>query len=64
MRSHGAVPQLNWETHQLSVYSDPLGLLEPREWTMDEIAGGDFRIIEIPVTFACDGSELSILTVL
>lgn len=58
VRSHGAVPQLSWETHKLSVFSDPPGLVaQAKEWTMNEIAEGHFRVIEIPVTLACDGSE-------
>ena len=37
VRSHGAVPQLNWETHRLTVFSDPPHLIsEPKNWTMDE----------------------------
>lgn len=59
VRSHGAVPQLNWETHRLTVFSDPPHLIsEPKNWTMDELADGDrFRIVELPITFACDGSK-------
>ncbi|KAH9920934.1 uncharacterized protein B0H18DRAFT_1190512 [Fomitopsis serialis] len=58
VRSHGAVPQLSWETHELDVYADPPELmLKPRKWTMDELADGDFRVIEIPVTFGCDGNR-------
>ncbi|KAJ3533482.1 hypothetical protein NM688_g7276 [Phlebia brevispora] len=57
VRSHGAVPQLSWETHKLSVYSDPPGLVYAREWSMDEIAEGNFRVIEIPITIACDGNR-------
>ncbi|KAI0659447.1 hypothetical protein C8Q70DRAFT_1053815 [Cubamyces menziesii] len=58
VRSHGAVPQLNWETHTLEVYAEPPGLIHrPREWTMDELASGDLRIVEFPVTFGCDGNR-------
>lgn len=27
-----------------------------KDWTMDELTRGDFRIYEFPVTIACDGS--------
>ncbi|KAI0325977.1 hypothetical protein GY45DRAFT_1374345 [Cubamyces sp. BRFM 1775] len=58
VRSHGAVPQLNWETHKLEVYAEPAELIQrPREWTMDELASGDFRIVEFPITFGCDGNR-------
>lgn len=58
VRSHGPVPQLNWETHRLAVFSDPPELIaDPKNWAMDELAGGDrFKIVEMPITFACDGS--------
>ncbi|TFY58429.1 hypothetical protein EVJ58_g6427 [Rhodofomes roseus] len=55
---HGAVPQLSWETHKLEVYADPPQLIsKAKHWTMDELADGDFRVIEIPVTFGCDGNR-------
>ncbi|KAI0701790.1 hypothetical protein C8Q76DRAFT_242105 [Earliella scabrosa] len=58
VRSHAAVPQLSWETHKLSVYSEPPGLVaKPKVWSMDELASGDFRIIELPLTFGCDGNR-------
>ncbi|KAI0630568.1 hypothetical protein C8Q77DRAFT_1133937 [Trametes polyzona] len=58
VRSHGAVPQLTWETHKLSVSSHPLGLVSnPKEWSMDELSSGDFKIVEIPVSFGCDGNR-------
>ncbi|KAI0746770.1 hypothetical protein C8Q80DRAFT_1105703 [Daedaleopsis nitida] len=58
VRSHAAVPQLSWETHTLSVFSEPPGLIsKPKEWSMDELASGDFRIIELPLTFGCDGNR-------
>lgn len=58
VRNHGPVPQLAWETHRLAISSDPPGLISnPKEFTMDELAGGAFRIYEFPVTIACDGSE-------
>ncbi|KAI0819144.1 hypothetical protein BC628DRAFT_1404234 [Trametes gibbosa] len=58
VRSHGAVPQLCWETHQLSVYSDPSELVaKPKEWSMDELASGNFKIIEFLATFGCDGNR-------
>ncbi|EJF63681.1 hypothetical protein DICSQDRAFT_101612 [Dichomitus squalens LYAD-421 SS1] len=57
-RSHGSVPQLTWEMHKLSVFSEPEGLIAcPKDWTMDEIAFGGFRTVEIPVTFGCDGNR-------
>ncbi|KAI9058596.1 hypothetical protein FKP32DRAFT_1761423 [Trametes sanguinea] len=58
VRTHGVVPQLSWEEHTLSVYSDPPGLVtKPKEWSMDEIAYGSFKVIEMPVTFGCDGTR-------
>ena len=58
VRNHAAVPQLHWETHTVLVYADPAELLsKPREWTMDELTSGDFKVIEIPVTIGCDGSR-------
>ncbi len=58
VRSHGPVPQLNWETHRLAVFSDTPELIAgPKNWAMDELAGEDkFKIVEMPITFACDGS--------
>ncbi|GJE93762.1 molybdopterin binding oxidoreductase [Phanerochaete sordida] len=65
VRSHGPVPQLQWETHRLMVFSDPPELIaDPKSWTMDELAGGAFKIFEFPVTIACDGNrrkEMSML---
>ncbi|KAI0073788.1 hypothetical protein K474DRAFT_1602723 [Panus rudis PR-1116 ss-1] len=58
VRNHAAVPQLAWETHKLAVFATPLELLaQPREWMMDELASGTFKIIEIPVTMGCDGNR-------
>ncbi|CDO76150.1 hypothetical protein BN946_scf185027.g13 [Trametes cinnabarina] len=58
VRTHGEVPQLSWEEHKLSVYSDPPGLItKPKDWSMDELALGEFVAIEIPVTFGCDGTR-------
>ncbi|KAI0358058.1 hypothetical protein OH77DRAFT_1502602 [Trametes cingulata] len=58
VRSHGSVPQLTWETHTLSVYADPPELIaKPKEWSMDELASGEFKIIEILATFGCDGNR-------
>ncbi|OSD00775.1 hypothetical protein PYCCODRAFT_1453186 [Trametes coccinea BRFM310] len=58
VRTHGEVPQLSWEEHKLSVYSDPGGLVaNPKEWSMDELAYGNYHVIEIPVTFGCDGTR-------
>jgi len=55
VRSHGAVPKLDWDTHKLTV-DDPEGLCEnAREFSMDEIAKMDW--ICIPVTLACDGNR-------
>lgn len=57
VRSHGPVAQLSWEQHRLVVFSDPPELVaNPKSWTMDELAGGDFKIFEFPATMACDGS--------
>ncbi|KAI0327001.1 hypothetical protein GY45DRAFT_48029 [Cubamyces sp. BRFM 1775] len=58
VRNHAAVPQLHWETHTVLIYAEPAELLsKPREWTMDELTSGDFKIIEIPVTIGCDGNR-------
>lgn len=54
VRSHGSVPRLSWESHTLSIFSDPPGMLEPAELSMDQIVN-DYPSIEIPVTIACDG---------
>ncbi|RPD65482.1 hypothetical protein L227DRAFT_540273 [Lentinus tigrinus ALCF2SS1-6] len=58
VRNHAAVPQLNWETHTFSVYSDPPDILsKPRQFTMYELTSGAFKVIEIPVTMGCDGNR-------
>ncbi|KAI0717397.1 hypothetical protein C8T65DRAFT_717276 [Cerioporus squamosus] len=58
VRGHAAVPQLSWETHRLSVFSEPEGIVtKPRDWSMDELTSGDYKIIEIPVSFGCDGAR-------
>ncbi|KAI0340404.1 hypothetical protein BDW22DRAFT_1334308 [Trametopsis cervina] len=59
VRSHGPVPQLNWETHKLAVFSDPPHLIaDPKNWTMDELCDENtFKIVELPITFACDGNR-------
>ena len=63
VRSHGPVPQLAWEKHRLSVLSDPPELIaDARDWTMDELTEGAFRIYEFPVTIACDGSKRFVYT--
>lgn len=54
-RNHGAVPKLNWETHEIEIFSNPPGLIQPRNLKMDEIAA--MPAIELPVTFACDGNR-------
>ncbi|KAI0358306.1 hypothetical protein OH77DRAFT_1581746 [Trametes cingulata] len=58
VRNHAAVPQLHWETYRVSMYSDPPDLVsKPRDWTMDELTSGAFKVIEIPVTLGCDGNR-------
>ncbi|KAI9062568.1 hypothetical protein FKP32DRAFT_806572 [Trametes sanguinea] len=58
VRNHGAVPQLHWETHTVLMYADPPELMtKPREWTMDELTSGGFKIVEFPVTIGCDGNR-------
>ncbi|KAL7280444.1 hypothetical protein ACG7TL_005374 [Trametes sanguinea] len=58
VRNHGAVPQLHWETHTVLMYADPPDLItKPREWTMDELTSGEFKIVEFPVTIGCDGNR-------
>ncbi|OJT12411.1 Nitrate reductase [NADH] 1 [Trametes pubescens] len=58
VRNHAAVPQLQWETHTVSVYSDPPDLMaKPRIWSMDELTSGEFVAFEIPVTLGCDGNR-------
>jgi nitrate reductase (NAD(P)H) len=56
IRNHGAVPRLAWETHTLEIFSDPPGLIDPTELSMDDIVQ-QFTPIEIPVTLACDGNR-------
>lgn len=56
VRNHGSVPALDWDTHQLEVYSTPSHLLsKPRSFTMDELAAMEW--IDIPVVLACDGNR-------
>lgn len=59
VRSHGAVPALDWNTHTLTitVFTSVDGNEKTAEWSMDDLAYGQFAISEFPVTFACDGSE-------
>ncbi|KAL1944973.1 hypothetical protein VTO73DRAFT_2593 [Trametes versicolor] len=58
VRSHGSVPQLTWETHTLSVFSDPLEIIaKPKDWTMDELSSGNLKVVEMPITFGCDGNR-------
>lgn len=39
------------------MFSEPEGLIsKPKDWTMDELTSGNYKIVEIPVTFGCDGS--------
>ncbi|KAJ9092657.1 hypothetical protein QFC21_006721 [Naganishia friedmannii] len=54
VRSHGAVPRLSWGKHVLEVFSDPPGMLDAVELSMNQLAS-DHPSIEIPVTIACDG---------
>ncbi|KAJ3051859.1 hypothetical protein HK097_007131, partial [Rhizophlyctis rosea] len=52
IRNHGAVPFLEWGTHQVEV----CGMVErPTKFNMDEIA--EMPWINIPVTVACDGNR-------
>ncbi|KZV93843.1 molybdopterin binding oxidoreductase [Exidia glandulosa HHB12029] len=64
VRSHGAVPCLDWNTHILSVDIDHS--LRSDTFTMDELAGegamgqqsgGTFEVVELPVTIACTGNR-------
>ncbi|KAI0682203.1 Oxidoreductase, molybdopterin-binding domain-containing protein, partial [Earliella scabrosa] len=58
VRNHAAVPQLDWETHELAVYARPPSLLtKPRQFTMEDLTSGGFNVIEIPVTMGCDGNR-------
>lgn len=57
VRSHGSVPQLTWERHTLSVFSDPPEIIaKPKDWSMDELSSGNLKVVEMPITFGCDGS--------
>ncbi|OCH87284.1 hypothetical protein OBBRIDRAFT_827798 [Obba rivulosa] len=58
VRSHGAVPPLDWNMHILSVmvFSEG-GRQKTRDWTMDDLVEGQFPVSEFPVTFACDGNR-------
>ncbi|KAH9886564.1 hypothetical protein F4778DRAFT_773989 [Xylariomycetidae sp. FL2044] len=52
VRSHGAVPKLLWELHQIEVcWGD-----KRRSFSMDEIKG-DFEPINIPVSIGCDNGR-------
>ncbi|KAI0746771.1 hypothetical protein C8Q80DRAFT_795793 [Daedaleopsis nitida] len=58
VRNHAAVPQLHWETHTMSVFAEPPDLLSnPKQFTMDELTSGAFKVFEIPVTMGCDGNR-------
>ncbi|EIW58264.1 uncharacterized protein TRAVEDRAFT_47429 [Trametes versicolor FP-101664 SS1] len=58
VRSHGSVPQLMWETHTLSVFSDPPQIIaQPKDWSMDELSSGNLKVVEMPITFGCDGNR-------
>ena len=62
VRNHGAVPQLNWETHTFMIYADTSMIdlnLQDRTYSMYDLTDQKFRdnIIEIPVTLGCDGSK-------
>lgn len=52
VRNHGACPQLQWETHTVSIGGQ---VDSPKTFTMDEIAGMPAR--ELPVTLVCAGNR-------
>lgn len=46
------------------VFSDPPEIIsDPKNWTMDQLTDGSFKVHEFPVTIACDGSMFSVLLV-
>ncbi|EJF63684.1 hypothetical protein DICSQDRAFT_167737 [Dichomitus squalens LYAD-421 SS1] len=62
VRNHGAVPQLNWETHTFVIYVDPSVIdlkLQECTYSMYDLTGEKFNhsVIEIPVTLGCDGNR-------
>ncbi|CAJ1956071.1 unnamed protein product [Cylindrotheca closterium] len=54
IRNHGAVPQLKWETHKLSI-GGPL-VANSFELSMDQLTK-DFPQTEFPVTISCCGNR-------
>lgn len=49
IRSHGSVPHILWETHELNINNGQM------IFTMDELA--QFDAINIPIAMACDGNR-------
>jgi nitrate reductase (NAD(P)H) len=55
VRNHGAVPQLNYDTHRLQISGVPGGGCE---LSMADITSGKFGpMVSIPVTFICAGNR-------
>jgi nitrate reductase (NAD(P)H) len=55
VRNHGAVPQLDYDTHRLQVSGVPAG---DCEMSMADIASGKFGpVVSIPVSFICAGNR-------
>ncbi|KAL7509508.1 hypothetical protein ACHAXN_010964 [Cyclotella atomus] len=55
VRNHGAVPNLSWESHTLSIGGSNKLVPRPYEIGMDELAGMTPR--ELPVTLVCAGNR-------
>lgn len=55
VRNHGAVPNLSWESHTLSIGGSNKLVPVPYEIGMDELAGMTPR--ELPVTLVCAGNR-------
>eukprot|EP00438_Fugacium_kawagutii_P012430 Skav201772 [mRNA] locus=scaffold2375:29483:33783:- [translate_table: standard] len=54
VRNHGAVPQLSWSEHRLTI----TGVPKPVELSMDQIVSGEWgSVASIPVTFICAGNR-------
>ena len=53
VRNHGAVPQLQWDTHTITVGGT--GVAQPTTFTMEQIVAFPER--ELPVTLVCAGNR-------
>ena len=58
-RNHGAVPKLDWDTHEVkvSIYNKYNELINEKVLKMDEILENGGKEITIPVTLTCAGNR-------